>query len=128
MRYSPSDNIQYVEVDSEEAHWNSGRTGEANLGHHIRVKEGYFPVSPSDTQQDIRTEMVETLESLGIPVEAYHHEVGGPGQGEIDIRFNTLLKTADNLMLYKYITILLKGHATCRTATVSRYMREVKRP
>lgn len=103
IRYSSSDNVQYVEVDSEEAHWNSSRGGSPNLGHHNRVKEGYFPVAPSDTQQDIRSEMVEVLESLGIPVEAYHHEVAASGQGEIDIRFNTLLKTADNLLTYKYV-------------------------
>jgi glutamine synthetase len=103
VRYSSTDNLQYAEVDSEEAHWNSGRGGSPNLGHHIRVKEGYFPVAPADTQQDIRAEMVEVLESLGIPVEALHHEVGAPGQGEIDIRFNTLLRTADNLVTYKYV-------------------------
>ena len=104
VRYSSSDNVQFVEIDSEEAHWSSNRNGGTpNLGHHNRVKEGYFPVAPSDTQQDLRTEMVAMLESLGVPVEAYHHEVGAPGQGEIDIRFNTLLKTADNLMMYKYV-------------------------
>lgn len=104
VRYTSSDNVQYAEVDSEEAHWNSGRGGEkSNLGHHIRVKEGYFPVAPSDTQVDIRAEMTLVLESLGIEVEALHHEVGAPGQGEIDIRFDTLLKTADNLMTYKYV-------------------------
>jgi glutamine synthetase len=103
VRYKSSDNIQYAEVDSEEAHWNGDRGGAPNLGHHIRVKEGYFPVAPNDTQQDIRTEMVAVLESLGITIEAYHHEVGGPGQGEIDIRFDTLLKTADNLLTYKYV-------------------------
>ena len=104
IRYSSSDNTQYVEIDSEEAHWSSSRNGgPSNLGHHNRVKEGYFPVAPNDTQQDIRTEMVAVLESLGIAVEAYHHEVAASGQGEIDIRFNTLLKTADSLMTYKYV-------------------------
>lgn len=104
IRYSSSDNVQFVEIDSEEAHWSSSRNGGTpNLGHHNRVKEGYFPVAPSDTQQDLRTEMVAMLESLGIPVEAYHHEVAASGQGEIDIRFDTLLKTADNLMTYKYV-------------------------
>jgi glutamine synthetase len=104
IRYKSSDNVQYVEVDSEEAHWNSGRGGEkSNLGHHNRVKEGYFPVAPNDSLQDLRTEMVATLEALGVPVEAFHHEVGAAGQTEIDIRFNTLCKTADNLLLYKYV-------------------------
>ncbi len=69
----------------------------------MRVKEGYFPVAPNDTLQDLRSEMALLLEDLGVLVEAQHHEVGGPGQAEIDIRFSTLLKTADNVMLYKYI-------------------------
>ena len=103
VRYNSSDNIQYAEVDSNEAHWNTPRNGTANLGHRMRVKEGYFPVAPNDTLQDLRTDMVLKLEELGVRVEAQHHEVGGPGQAEIDIRFNTLLKTADNLLLYKYV-------------------------
>src|SRR5256885_7658806 len=104
VRYNSTDNIQYAEIDSDEAHWNSSRNGSANLGHRMRVKEGYFPVAPNDTLQDIRTEMVLQLEELGVPVEAQHHEVGAAGQAEIDIRFNTLMKTADNMMLYKYVT------------------------
>jgi len=104
IRYASSDNIQYVEIDSEEAHWSSQRTGDkANLGHHIRVKEGYFPVAPSDTFQDFRSEAALLLEELGIEIEALHHEVGASGQGEIDMRFGTLVKTADNLLLYKYV-------------------------
>jgi len=104
VRYSSSDNVQFVEVESQEAHWSSNRNGGTpNLGHHNRIKEGYFPVAPNDTLQDLRTEMVAMLESLGIPVEAYHHEVGASGQSEIDIRFDTLIKTADNLMMYKYV-------------------------
>ena len=103
VRYNSAPNIQYAEIDSDEAHWNSARNGTANLGHRMRPKEGYFPVAPNDTLQDLRTEMVLLLEEKGVPVEAQHHEVGGPGQAEIDIRFNTLLKTADNMLLYKYI-------------------------
>src|SRR5579863_340725 len=103
VRYNSAANIQYAEVDSDEAPWNSGRNGTPNLGHRMRTKEGYFPVAPNDTLQDIRSEMALLLEELGILVEAQHHEVGGPGQSEIDIRFNTLLKTADNLMMFKYI-------------------------
>jgi glutamine synthetase len=104
VRFNSGDNIQYAEVDSEEAPWNNSRNGTKNLGHRMRTKEGYFPVAPNDTLQDIRSEMALTLEELGVLVEAQHHEVGGAGQAEIDIRFNTLLKTADNLMLYKYVT------------------------
>ena len=104
VRYTSNSNIQYAEIDSDEASWNSGRNGGTpNLGHRMRTKEGYFPVAPNDTLQDIRSEMALVLEELGVPVEAQHHEVGGPGQAEIDIRFNSLLKTADNMMLYKYV-------------------------
>jgi glutamine synthetase len=107
VSYASTDNKQFVEVDSDEAHWTSGRAvshdGARGRGHLMRVKEGYFPVAPNDTQQDLRTEMVLKLEELGIPVEAQHHEVGAAGQAEIDFRFGPLVKTADNLLLYKYI-------------------------
>src|SRR5260370_10936921 len=103
--YNSTENIQYAEIDSDEAHWNNARNGNGrpNLGHRMRVKEGYFPVAPNDTLQDIRSEMAVMLEELGVLVEAQHHEVGGSGQAEIDIRYNSLLKTADNMMLYKYV-------------------------
>jgi glutamine synthetase len=104
VRFNSAANIQYAEVDSDEAPWNNSRNGTSNLGHRLRVKEGYFPVAPNDTLQDIRSEMALLLEELGVLVETQHHEVGGAGQAEIDIRFNTLLKTADNMMLYKYVT------------------------
>ena len=104
VRYNSAENIQYAEIDSDEAHWNNSHNSTPNLGHRMRTKEGYFPVPPNDTLQDIRSEMVLTLEAIGVPVETHHHEVGGPGQAEIDIRFNTLVKTADNIMFYKYVT------------------------
>jgi glutamine synthetase len=107
VSYASTDNKQYVEVDSDEAHWTSGRStnheGGRARGHLMRVKEGYFPVAPNDTLQDLRTEMVLKLEELGVPVEAQHHEVGAAGQAEIDFRFDTLVRTADKLLLYKYI-------------------------
>lgn len=103
VKYQSSDNIQYSEIDSSEAHWGSSRMNGSNLGHLMRVKEGYFPVPPNDTLQDLRTEMALLLEEVGVAVETQHHEVGAAGQAEIDIRFNTLLKTADNLMLFKYV-------------------------
>lgn len=104
VRYTSGSNIQYAEIDSDEALWNSGRNGGSpNLGHRMRVKEGYFPVAPNDTLMDLRSQMVLTLEECGVPIEMQHHEVGGPGQAEIDIRFNTLMRQADSLMLYKYI-------------------------
>jgi glutamine synthetase len=99
VRYASNPNMQIAEVDSAEAHWNS--TG--GLGHTIRGKEGYFPVAPADTLQDLRTEMVLTMEEVGIQVEAQHHEVATAGQSEIDMRFDSLMRMADKLMLYKYI-------------------------
>ena len=89
-------------VDSEEGVWNSGEEG-TNLGSRPRHKEGYFPVPPVDSQQDIRSEMVREMEKAGIHVEKHHHEVATAGQGEIDLRFDTLLKMADQMMMYKYI-------------------------
>jgi glutamine synthetase len=104
VRYASTDNKQYFEVDSVEAAWNSeGRSDRPNLAHLMNVKGGYFPVPPSDTYQDLRTEMVLNLESLGITVEAHHHEVGAAGQCEIDYRFGTLVNTADKLLLFKYV-------------------------
>jgi glutamine synthetase len=90
-------------VDSIEAAWNTGRDESPNLGYKPRYKEGYFPVPPMDHYQDLRSEMILTMERLGIDVEVQHHEVGTAGQAEIDMRFDTLLRMADKLMLYKYV-------------------------
>ncbi|HEU0028375.1 MAG TPA: type I glutamate--ammonia ligase [Ktedonobacterales bacterium] len=106
VRYRSTTNEQSAFVDSDEGHWNSGRDGGAerpNLGHRLRAKEGYFPVSPSDTLQDLRAEMALTMEACGIGVEAQHHEVATGGQCEIDMRFDSLVTMADKLLLYKYI-------------------------
>jgi glutamine synthetase len=103
VRYGQAMNYAYHEVDSKEGIWNSSKQEGPNLGHKPRQKEGYFPVAPVDSMQDLRTEMALTLESLGIQVEAHHHEVATAGQAEIDMRFTTLTRMADNLMLYKYV-------------------------
>src|SRR5271155_375071 len=103
VQFDQKSNGTFYSVDSEEAIWNTGRDEMPNLGNKIRHKEGYFPVGPTDTQQDIRTEMCLVMESLGIKIERQHHEVGTGGQAEIDFRFDTLVKTADNMMLYKYV-------------------------
>jgi glutamine synthetase len=103
VQYDAKSNGCFYTVDSEEGIWNSGRDEMPNLGYKLRYKEGYFPVAPADTQQDIRTEMVLLMEQLGIKVERQHHEVATAGQAEIDFRFDTLVKTADTMMLYKYI-------------------------
>jgi glutamine synthetase len=91
------------EIDSKEGTWNTGTKEAPNLGHKPRQKEGYFPAPPVDSMQDLRSEMVLTMEALGIPVEAHHHEVATAGQAEIDMRFTTLTRMADNLMMYKYV-------------------------
>jgi glutamine synthetase len=103
VQFDCRSNGSFYSVDSEEAVWNSGRDEAPNLGYKIRHKEGYFPVAPQDTQQDIRSEMVLEMEKVGIKVERQHHEVATAGQAEIDFRFDTLVKTGDTMMLYKYI-------------------------
>ncbi|MEQ1793559.1 MAG: type I glutamate--ammonia ligase [Nitrospira sp.] len=101
-RYDQTNHSGYYFIDSEEGSWNMGQEG-VNLGGKIRAKEGYFPVAPTDTQQDIRTEMILEMEKAGIAIEKHHHEVATAGQAEIDIRFDSLVKTADKMMMYKYI-------------------------
>ncbi len=103
IRYDCSQNYAYYYIDSVEGQWNTGKEERPNLGYKARYKEGYFPVPPTDSMADIRTEMVLTMEKIGIAVEAQHHEVATAGQAEIDMRFNTLTKIADSLMWYKYI-------------------------
>ncbi len=93
----------FYEIDSIEGAWNTGRDEGPNLGYKPRHKEGYFPVPPMDKFQDLRTEMVLTLEELGIETEAQHHEVATAGQSEIDMRFKPLLQMADQLMWFKYV-------------------------
>ncbi len=89
-------------IDAEEGRWNSGREKD-NLGYRPRYKEGYFPVPPTDHYQDLRSEMVQTMIKCGLNIECHHHEVATGGQCEIDQRFDTLVKSADNMMLYKYV-------------------------
>ena len=103
VRYGQGTNYAFHEIESQEGSWNSGEDEAPNLGHKPRPKEGYFPVPPTDSMQDLRTEMALTLESLGIQVEAHHHEVATGGQAEIDMRFDTLTRMADNVMIYKYV-------------------------
>ncbi|MBI4428937.1 MAG: type I glutamate--ammonia ligase [Ignavibacteriales bacterium] len=104
IRFDQSYHYGYYYIDSEEGFWNSGANGEANLGHKPRYKEGYFPTSPIDSLQDLRTEMVLTMESIGIAVEVHHHEVATAGQTEIDMKRATLTRMADNYLTYKYVT------------------------
>ncbi len=101
-RFDQTSHSGYYFLDSEEGVWNAGQDG-VNLGNKIRHKEGYFPVPPIDTQQDIRSEMILEMQKVGIPVEKHHHEVATAGQAEIDLRFDSLVAMADKMMMYKYI-------------------------
>ncbi len=103
IRFDQNAHEGYYHIDSKEGQWNSGRVEEPNLGYKPRYKEGYFPVPPMDSLQDIRSEMMLILESIGVEVEAQHHEVATGGQAEIDIRFAPLVQCADNLLKYKYV-------------------------
>ncbi len=103
IRYDQNEHEGYYHIDSVEGRWNSGRVENPNLGNKIRYKEGYFPVPPTDTLQDIRSEMMLTLERIGIQIEAQHHEVATGGQCEVDMRFAPLVQMADNLLKYKYV-------------------------
>ncbi|MGI8601576.1 MAG: type I glutamate--ammonia ligase [Verrucomicrobiales bacterium] len=107
VRYETGPNIMFHEVDGLEAPWRSGDETEddcqPNRGYKIAHKEGYLPVPPQDKLQDIRDEMVAEMERAGIDIETHHHEVATAGQAEIDMRFDTLLKMADKLCVYKYV-------------------------
>ena len=109
VAYGQQANRGFYEVDSPEGFWNAGlgfgrdNGGAANLGYTNRSQQGYFPAAPLDTLGDLRGRMALTLERMGVEVEVHHHEVGGPGQAEIDLRFQPLLRMADYMQLYKYV-------------------------
>src|SRR5437879_4659404 len=115
VRYEQNQHTGFYLIDSAEGQWNTAREVDAvndrsgrlieskNLGYKPRYKEGYFPVQPTDSQQDIRTEMVREMEKVGYRVEKHHHEVATAGQAEIDLRFLSLVKMVDALMWYKHI-------------------------
>jgi len=103
IRFDQNAHEGYYYIDSVEGIWNAGSSDGPNLGFKPRHKEGYFPVPPMDHFQDLRSEMILTMEQMGIEIEVQHHEVGTAGQAEIDMRFDTLLTMADKLMLYKYV-------------------------
>lgn len=103
IRFDQNEHEGYYHIDSIEGRWNTGREERPNLGYKPRYKEGYFPVPPTDSNQDIRSEMVLTLEKIGVAIEAQHHEVATAGQAEIDMRFAPLVEMADNVLKYKYV-------------------------
>ncbi len=116
IQYDSTTNESFYSIDSVEGTWNTGRDEDPNLGHKPRHKEGYFPVAPNDTFQDIRSEMMLTMEGVGIGMECHHHEVATGGQNEIAMRFSSLVKCADNLIWYKYI-VKNVARAHSKTAT-----------
>ncbi len=116
IRFESSQHRAFYELDSIEGIWNTGRDECPNLGYKPRNKEGYFPVPPMDKYQDLRTEMLLTLEGLGIDIEAQHHEVATAGQAEIDMRFKPLLQMGDQLVWFKYV---LKNVAQKNNCTVT---------
>jgi glutamine synthetase len=103
IRFDQTYNEGFYHIDSVEGFWNSGDASRQNLGYKPRYKEGYFPVPPMDHMQDLRSEMVRTLEKVGIQVEVHHHEVGTAGQAEIDMRYAALTRMADQVLMYKYV-------------------------
>ncbi len=103
VRFDQNYNEGYYFVDSVEGRWNTGRFEEPNLGYKPRYKEGYFPVPPTDSMQDIRSEMMLLLEKIGVEIECQHHEVATGGQAEIDMRFAPLVEMGDKMLKYKYV-------------------------
>lgn len=103
VRYSQGPDHGFYSIDSSEGIWNSGRDEMPNLGHKPKHKEGYFPCPPTDSLNDLRNEMVMEMQKIGFRIEMQHHEVASGGQGEIAMRFNSLLKMADQLKWYKHI-------------------------
>jgi len=103
VRYNSSCNESFYSVDSSEGIWNTGREEFPNLGYKPRHKEGYFPCAPTDSLVDLRNEMVQVCQEVGIHIEASHHEVATGGQCEIDFKFDTLLNAGDTLQWFKYI-------------------------
>ncbi len=103
VRFDQNEHSGYYFIDSDEGIWNSGRSDRPNQGHRPKYKGGYFPTPPTDSLQDIRSECVLQLIDSGIDIEVHHHEVATAGQGEIDMRFKTLTRMADQVMMHKYI-------------------------
>lgn len=103
IRFDQTENSSYYYIDSIEGEWNSGRDEKPNLGYKPRYKEGYFPVPPHDSQQDLRSKIILAMIKANIPIEVHHHEVATAGQAEIDMKFDTLVRMADKCLMYKYI-------------------------
>ncbi len=116
IRYNQGVNEGYYYIDSVEGQWNTGRIENPNLGYKPRYKEGYFPVSPTDSQTDLRSEIVTAMENVGLKIEKHHHEVATGGQAEIDMVFDSLLRMGDSVMWYKHVVKNI-AHKNGKTAT-----------
>ncbi len=116
VRFDQNQHEGYYHLESVEGAWNTGRKEDPNLGYKVRYKEGYFPVPPTDSMQDLRADMVLTMQKVGLTIEAMHHEVATGGQCEIDMKFAPLVAMADNLLKYKYV-IKNTAKAYGKTAT-----------
>ncbi|HYA13874.1 MAG TPA: type I glutamate--ammonia ligase, partial [Syntrophales bacterium] len=103
IRFEQSYNTGFYRIDSSEGFWNTARDEEPNLGYKPRYKEGYFPVPPMDSLQNLRAKMCKVMTDVGIPVILHHHEVATAGQCEIGVKINNLVGTGDMLMKYKYV-------------------------
>jgi len=103
VRYEQTEHGAFYSIDSAEGFWNAGRVENPNLGYKARFKEGYFPVPPTDSLQDLRSEIVRKLAECGVEAEVQHHEVATAGQGEIDLKYAPLVRMGDMLSIFKYI-------------------------
>jgi glutamine synthetase len=116
VRFNVSMHDTSYRIDSEEGPYNSGRRyEEGNTGHRPPVKGGYFPVPPVDSANDLRAEIVTVMGEMGLSMEKHHHEVA-PSQHELGIKFDTLVRCADNMQIYKYVTHMV-AHSYGKTAT-----------
>jgi len=116
VRFAQDERSGFYRIDSREGFWNSGAEERPNLAHKPRFREGYFPVPPTDSLQDLRSEMVKNLVSCGLTCEVHHHEVATGGQGEIGLRYDTAVRMGDALVLFKYV-VKNTARAFGRTAT-----------
>jgi len=103
VSYDQRPEAGFYYLDSNEAEWRSGDSGDTNLGYHVRYKSGYHTCPPKDKTYQIRSEMTKILKACGVPVKYHHHEVGGAGQQEIEVMFGNLLEMADRSMIVKYV-------------------------
>ncbi len=116
VRYDVSMNSTFYKIDHEEGPYNTGADfADGNIGHRPPIKGGYFPVPPVDSMHDLRSEMVTTLQDMGVEMEKHHHEVA-PSQNELGIKFDTLVRSADNIQAYKYV-VQMVSHIYGKTAT-----------